>query len=78
MRGDGAEIDIEEDDDEGGAGVYNEIEVSDGEEACRILEERLGFDEVRGRRVEVNDACVLSLFSRGFSVARRRAQEDLL
>ncbi|CAB1105706.1 unnamed protein product [Ectocarpus sp. CCAP 1310/34] len=44
LRGDGAEIDFDEDDD-GEAGVYNEIEVSDGEEACRILEERLGFDE---------------------------------
>ncbi|CBJ31906.1 conserved unknown protein [Ectocarpus siliculosus] len=44
LRGDGAEIDFEEDDG-GGAGVYNEIEVSDGEEACQILEERLGFDE---------------------------------
>ncbi|CAM9990383.1 unnamed protein product, partial [Ectocarpus sp. 13 AM-2016] len=44
LRGDGAEIDFEEDDG-GEAGVYNEIEVSDGEEACRTLEERLGFDE---------------------------------
>lgn len=47
LRADGAVIDLEEDEEEGGEwGVYNEIEVSDGEEACRILEERLGFDQV--------------------------------
>lgn len=48
LHEDGAEIDSE---DGGGGfgdgdGVFNEIEVSDGQEACRVLEERLGFDEV--------------------------------
>lgn len=54
LHEDGAEIDLEDGggeggfgDDGSGVGVFNEIEVSDGEEACRILQERLGFDEVR-------------------------------
>lgn len=51
LREDGAEIDMEDYDEtvegETAAGVFNEIEVSDGEEAGQILEERLGFDEVR-------------------------------
>lgn len=51
MRGDGADIDMDGYDDETGeggtgAGVFNEIDVSDGGEACQILGERLGFDEV--------------------------------
>ncbi|CAM9116281.1 unnamed protein product, partial [Pylaiella littoralis] len=49
LREDGAELDLEEyeqtDEGEAGAGVFNEIEVSDGEAAVQILEERLGFDE---------------------------------
>ncbi|CAM9343700.1 unnamed protein product, partial [Scytosiphon promiscuus] len=49
LRADGADIDLQEGDEDdaggGGMGVYNEIEVSDGEEAGRILEDRLGFDE---------------------------------
>ena len=51
LHEDGAEIDLEEAGGDGGfgddAGVFNEIEVSDGEEACRVLQQRLGFDEVR-------------------------------
>lgn len=50
LRADGADIDVQEGEEDnvggGGMGVYNEIEVSDGEEASLILEERLGFDEV--------------------------------
>lgn len=51
LHEDGAEFDMEGGGREGGfgdgAGVFNEIEVSDGEEACQILAERLGFDKVR-------------------------------
>ena len=44
LRQDGVEL--EEDEARAGGGVFNEVEVSDGEEACEILMERLGFDEV--------------------------------
>lgn len=44
LREDGVELD--EDEASGLGGVFNEVEVSDGEEACEILMERLGFDEV--------------------------------
>eukprot|EP00904_Undaria_pinnatifida_P009057 jgi/Undpi1/5281/HiC_scaffold_2.g00562.m1 len=43
LREDGVELD--EDEASGLGGVFNEVEVSDGEEACEILMERLGFDE---------------------------------
>lgn len=56
-------------------GVYNEIEVSDGEEAVRILEERLGFDEVCVRVVHrlglaplVCPSCCASAFARPLSL----------
>ena len=44
LHRDGAVFDVDE---LGGEGVYNEVDISDGSEACQILVDSLGFDEVR-------------------------------
>lgn len=43
LHEDGAELDM---DDVGPGTVYNEVEVSDGYEACQLLRTSLDFDEV--------------------------------
>ncbi|CAN0080059.1 unnamed protein product [Ascophyllum nodosum] len=42
LHRDGAVFDVDE---LGGEGVYNEVDISDGSEACQILVDSLGFDE---------------------------------